>query len=570
MAVGKNGVSINYTPARAGYLDELAAANLPTDITAIINDLANGVDGLSALKTLIDAIPTTMVGTNNAALAASWTAALATALGNYTAARAGYLDQLDFALQEAIAAIPTTMVGTNNAALASAWTAALATALGNYTAARAGYLDELAAANLPTDITAIINDLANGTDGLGALKALIDAIPTTMVGTNSAALASSWTAALATALASYTAVRGGYLDQLDFNLQEAIAAIPTTMVGTNNAALASVLEDAMQKATGPAYNQDTDSLEALRELLDTIAGYLTTEIADILTDTGSTLPGLLSTIQTDLDNPSQYMANLTTLETRLSAARAGYLDELAAANLPTDVAGIQTDLDNAVDGLGALKALIDAIPTVMVGTNNAALAASWTAALATALAAYTAVRGGYLDELDFDLNARLGSPAGASLAADLVTIDNFVDNLEGRLTATRAGYLDQLDFALQEAIAAIQAVVDSAEAVGPFSYLDAGGEQDVVEDTATTRRRIWLDFSNRNMAQTGTFRIYRKVDGTNYDLYVGQPVTVGGSDERAFDAEFTTNQAWKLTYQEDVNEGAARAIPYNVVTQVIE
>lgn len=40
--------------------------------------------------------------------------------------------------------------------------------------------------------------------------------------------------------------------------------------------------------------------------------------------------------------------------------------------------------------------------------------------------------------------SRLGAPAGASIAADLVTIDNFVDDLEGRLTATRAGYIDNL------------------------------------------------------------------------------------------------------------------------------
>jgi hypothetical protein len=43
-----------------------------------------------------------------------------------------------------------------------------------------------------------------------------------------------------------------------------------------------------------------------------------------------------------------------------------------------------------------------------------------------------------------DSYARLGAPAGASIAADLVTIDNFVDDLESRLTAARAGYLDEL------------------------------------------------------------------------------------------------------------------------------
>ena len=66
------------------------------------------------------------------------------------------------------------MRGTDSAALAASWTAALATTLGNFSAARIGYIDELAAANLPTDIAAI---------------------PTTMVGTNNAALASVCTEA---------------------------------------------------------------------------------------------------------------------------------------------------------------------------------------------------------------------------------------------------------------------------------------------------------------------------------------------------------------------------------------
>ena len=69
-------------------------------------------------------------------------------------------------------------------------------------------------------------DLANGTDGLGALKALLDAIPTTaMRGTDNAALASAWTAALATVLANYTAARAGYLD----NLSAGAAALEATL-----------------------------------------------------------------------------------------------------------------------------------------------------------------------------------------------------------------------------------------------------------------------------------------------------------------------------------------------------
>ncbi|MEA3281798.1 MAG: hypothetical protein U9Q68_04435, partial [Euryarchaeota archaeon] len=38
----------------------------------------------------------------------------------------------------------------------------------------------------------------------------------------------------------------------------------------------------------------------------------------------------------------------------------------------------------------------------------------------------------------------LGAPAGVSVSADILAIDNFVDELESRLTAARAGYLDNL------------------------------------------------------------------------------------------------------------------------------
>ena len=51
-------------------------------------------------------------------------------------------------------------------------------------------------------------------------------------------------------------------------------------------------------------------------------------------------------------------------------------------------------------------------------------------ALRNLLARLTAARAAYLDELDFDLDARLGAPAGASMSADLLVIDNFVDGLE--------------------------------------------------------------------------------------------------------------------------------------------
>jgi len=71
----------------------------------------------------------------------------------------------------------TAMRGTDSAALASAWTAALATALANYTATRAGYLDNLSvgAVALEATLTAIKGS-GWSDETLKAIKAAIDAI----------------------------------------------------------------------------------------------------------------------------------------------------------------------------------------------------------------------------------------------------------------------------------------------------------------------------------------------------------------------------------------------------------
>jgi len=136
-------------------------------------------------------------------------------------------------------------------------------------------------------------DLANGTDGLTALKTGIDAIPTTaMRGTDSAALASVATEAR--------------LAELDAaNLPTDIAAIPTTaMRGTDSAALASALTthdnklgtinnlgagatvgDNLGDMAGATFATATDSLEAIRNRGD----------AAWITGAGGTPPDLLQT-----------------------------------------------------------------------------------------------------------------------------------------------------------------------------------------------------------------------------------------------------------------------------------
>lgn len=119
------------------------------------------------------------------------------------------------------------------------------------------------------------------------------------------------------------------------------------------------------------------------------------------------------------------------LESRLTAARAGYLDNLNGHTAQSGDSyarlGAPAGASIAAD-LVTIDNLVDDLETRL-----------------------TAVRAGYLDNLNGhtaqtgDSFARLGAPAGASIAADLVVIDNFVDELETRLTAIRAGYLDNLN-----------------------------------------------------------------------------------------------------------------------------
>ncbi|KKM96139.1 hypothetical protein LCGC14_1181170 [marine sediment metagenome] len=279
----------------------------------------------------------------------------------------------------------------------------------------------------------------------------------------------------------------------------------------------------------------------LQGTLAVIAGYIDAEVAAILGDVGDASTSTLGSLYAILGNPAQSFLTMigyegaTALANKLTAARAALLDQITAARMAElDPANIPADIDTLLTRLSAARAaLLDEITAVRLAELDAA---NLPADIDTLLTRLSATRAGYLDELDFDL--------------------------QGLLTAI-AAYLDT-------EIAAILGLVDSAESVGPYSYLDAGGEQTVVEDTATTRRRIFVEFSNRNMTQTGKFIIYRKTDGTNYDIWATVPCTLGAGDDRAWDAELTTPQHWKLTYTEDVDETAARDIPWNVITQVIE
>ena len=200
----------NDTLYKLVYTDMLAhgthgLAALDADLTTIINDLANGTDGLGALLTAIGLVPG---GTPGAALASVWTAGLATNIGTSNTSIASAVHGL--AALKALIDTATTDIGTNQ-----------------------------------TDLDAIladVGDFSGRTNNLKSLMAVIglpDADDDTL----------------------YKLVYSDMLAHGTYGL----AALKTILDGQ---ATAAKLEDAMQKLTTPAYNQDTDSQEAIREAVD--------------------------------------------------------------------------------------------------------------------------------------------------------------------------------------------------------------------------------------------------------------------------------------------------------------
>ena len=106
---------------------------------------------------------------------------------------------------------------------------------------------------------------------------------------------------------------------------------------------------------------------------------------------------------------------------------------------------------------------------------------------------------------------------------------------------------------------------------GFFIYLDAGGEQTVVELTPTTRILIlgvWLDLTT--MTEDGTVKAYYKIDGANYKEFSSTDVTAAGLDGIYLAINAGIAADFKVTYTEGADEGATRNIAYSVVYQELE
>jgi len=157
---------------------------------------------------------------------------------------------------------------------------------------------------------------------------------------------------------------------------------------------------------------------------------------------------------------------------------------------------------------------------------------------------------GYLEAGGDVYNALITDAAGANIAADIIVIDGIVDT--------------------------IAAENSSSDSSGTFSYLDAGAEQDVVEVTNTTRKiinAVWVDCIN--LTNNGTFKLYYKVDGTNYREITDLAYTITAGTTEAINllsnaGNLGITEDFKVTYEEAGDEGAARDIPYSLIYETKE
>lgn len=111
------------------------------------------------------------------------------------------------------------------------------------------------------------------------------------------------------------------------------------------------------------------------------------------------------------------------------------------------------------------------------------------------------------------------------------------------------------------------AITQKTKIEGTFSYLDAGGEQTVVSITSANPKLlggIWLDLVN--MTENGTIRAYYEIDGTNSRQFLEETFTVATDDDGIYlNLNCAIDNDFLISYEEAVDEGADRAVPYQII-----
>ena len=256
------------------------------------------------------------------------------------------------------------MVGTDNAALASVCTEAR--------------LAELDAANLPTDIADVptVAEFEARTiaasdyfDPVNDAVANVTLVTTTTTNTD---MVSAAPTATANADAVWDEAISGHVSAGSFGAKNQ-KVVPSETVGDYKATGFSIPNEydtviaALQTdLDNPAqYKADISTLATSAALtthdgkLDAVDGI----VDAILVDTGTTIPGTIATVQADLDNPTQYKADISTL-----AIEANVQTNAAAALTvydPPTRTEVTADKDAIIAEVNANEAKIDTIDSIV-------------------------------------------------------------------------------------------------------------------------------------------------------------------------------------------------------------
>jgi len=314
------------------------------------------------------------------------------------------------------------------------------------------------------------------------------------------------------------------------------------------------------------FNDNTMSLEALNVDTDALISYLTAggDIHDVLYDdaVGASLAVDIASIKTITDLLPTALVILSGVSFRgiVTAVNPGVSFTIST------LAGIGTG------------AFVDAnSPWYAYVFRDAGGVAAAPQGEQKKVTGYTSATGLFTTDA-FTANVEVGD--------DIVIMSNKIASIENIIADTNEMQTDwvnggRLDLLIDELttqgdtnetkLDSVIAVTESNEITGTLSYLDAGGEQTILEQTISTRRRIdsiWLDAVN--MTQNGTIIFYHKIDASNYREFDRHEFTVATDSDGILIDGFTVNNDWKMSWTEGADEGAARNLPYNVIWQELE
>jgi hypothetical protein len=325
--------------------------------------------------------------------------------------------------------------------------------------------------SIVADTAEMQTDLANG----GRLDLLIDAIKAktdNLKDTWNDLTAAQVNTEVDTGLSDYDAptkaeLDSGFAGLNDLTAAEVNAEVDTAL-GDYDSPTNTEMVAAFTEIKGAGWTDET-----LKDIRDNVAGSAPSAavIADAVWDeliAGHVTAGTFG-VKNQKVVPSEtigdYKADVSVLEGRLTAARAGYLDELGAANLPADIDLILEDTETTIPGtittLTTNVATVDGIVDSIVA-DTAELQGDW-------------VNGGRLD-LILDI---IAADTTTDIPATLSTIEGKIDGIDTDVTAV----LVDTGTDIPAAISGLDTKIDTIDSNVDLVLVDTGTS---IPETLTT------------------------------------------------------------------------------------